>query len=60
MGGADGQFRPPNGRDFRRGAAVHVRHGIPLSDVQQPGHAWIDTTSIYANLDIPERRAMAD
>jgi len=60
--GADGQLRPPNGRDFRHGAAVHqVRHGIPLSEVQQQlGHARIDTTSIYTKLANPERRALAD
>jgi integrase/recombinase XerD len=60
--GADGRFRPPNGRDFRHGAAVHqVRQGIPHSEVQQQlGHARIDTTSIYAKLANPERRAMAD
>lgn len=60
--GADGQTRSPNGRDFRHGAAVHqVRQGIPLSEVQQQlGHARIDTTSIYAKLANPERRAMAD
>lgn len=60
--GADGHLRAPNGRDFRHGAAVHqVRQGIPLSEVQQQlGHARIDTTSIYAKLANPERRAMAD
>ncbi|SRR6266545_3930469 len=60
--GAEGQLRPPNGRDFRHGAAVHqVRQGIPLSEVQQQlGHARIDTTSLYAKLANPERRAMAD
>jgi len=60
--GADGQLRPPNGRDFRHGAAVHqVRQGIPLSEVQQQlGHARIDTTSIYTKLANPERRALAD
>jgi site-specific recombinase XerD len=37
-----------------------VRQGIPLSEVQQQlGHARIDTTSIYAKLANPERRAMA-
>jgi integrase len=60
--GSDGSVRAPNGRDFRHGAAVHqVRQGIPLSEVQQQlGHARIDTTSIYARLANPERRAMAD
>jgi len=60
--GPDGQVRAPNGRDFRHGAAVHqVRQGVPLSEVQQQlGHARIDTTSIYAKLANPERRAMAD
>ncbi len=60
--GADGRLRAPNGRDFRHGAAVHqLRQGIPLSEVQQQlGHARIDTTSIYAKLANPERRAMAD
>jgi site-specific recombinase XerD len=60
--GADGQLRPPNGRDFRHGAAVHqIRQGIPLSEVQQQlGHARIDTTSVYTKLANPERRALAD
>jgi integrase/recombinase XerD len=60
--GASGSIRAPNGRDFRHGAAVHqVRQGVPLSEVQQQlGHARIDTTSIYAKLANPERRAIAD
>jgi integrase/recombinase XerD len=60
--GADGRTRAPNGRDFRHGAAVHqVRQGVPLGEVQQQlGHARIDTTSIYAKLANPERRAIAD
>ena len=60
--GPDGRVRAPNGRDFRHGAAVHqVRQGVPLSEVQQQlGHARIDTTSIYAKLANPERRAVAD
>jgi len=44
--GADGQIRAPNGRDFRF--------------MEQLGHARIDTTSIYAQLANPERRAMGD
>ncbi len=55
-------LRPANGRDFRHGAAVNqVRQGVPLSEVQQQlGHARIDSTSVYAKLANPERRAMAD
>jgi integrase/recombinase XerD len=59
----DGErLRPANGRDFRHGAAVNqVRQGVPLSEVQQQlGHARIDSTSVYAKLANPERRAMAD
>jgi hypothetical protein len=34
---------------------------VPLSEVpQQLGHARIDSTSVYAKLANPERRAMAD
>jgi integrase len=60
---ADGdRLRPANGRDFRHGAAVNqVRQGVPLSEVQQQlGHARIDSTSVYAKLANPERRAVAD
>jgi integrase len=59
---ANGTLRPANGRDFRHGAAVHqVRQGVPLSEVQQQlGHARIDSTSVYAKLANPERRAIAD
>ena len=55
-------LRPTNGRDFRHGAPVNqVRQGTPLSEVQQQlGHARIDSTSVYAKLANPERRAMAD
>jgi cobalt-zinc-cadmium efflux system protein len=37
---------------FRHGAAVNqVRQGVPLSEVQrQPGHARIDTTTVYTKL----------
>jgi hypothetical protein len=59
----DGErLRPANGRDFRHGAAVNpVRQGVPVSEVQQQlGHARIDSTSVYAKLANPERRAMAD
>lgn len=59
----DGEtLRPANGRDFRHGAAVNqVRQGVPLSEVQQQlGHARIDSTSVYAKLANPERRAMAE
>jgi integrase len=60
--GGTGELRPPNGRDFRHGAAVNqVRQGIPLGEVQQQlGHARIDSTSIYTKLANPERRALAD
>ena len=60
--GADGVLRPANARDFRHGAAVNqVQQGIPLSEVQQQlGHARIDSTSVYAKLANPRRRAMAD
>ena len=38
-----------------------VRQGVPLSEVQQQlGHARIDSTSVYAKLANPERRAIAD
>ena len=44
------------------GAAVNqVCQGVPLSEVQQQlGHARIDSTSVYARLAHPERRAVAD
>ncbi len=59
----DGEtLRPANGRDFRHGAVVNqVWQGVPLSEVQQQlGHARINSTSVYAKLANPERRAMAD
>lgn len=60
--GRDGQLRPATGLDFRHGAAVHqLRAGVPLSEVQaQPGHARIDTTTIYTRLTNAERRRYAD
>ena len=59
---AEGDMAPATARDLRHGAAVNqVRHGMPLSEVQQQlGHARLDTTSIYTKLANAERRAMAD
>jgi site-specific recombinase XerD len=59
----DGErLRPANGRAFCHGVAVNlVRQGVPLREVQQQlGHARIDSTSVYAKLANPERRALAD
>jgi site-specific recombinase XerD len=59
--GRGGELRPATGLDFRHGTAVHqLRAGVPLSEVQQLGHARIDTTTIYTKLTDRGRRSYAD